>query len=92
MTEEDLRTWLVECTYPDDERNLVILVHATRDGERYLRKERALTSFTGSARDAYAAIDAPVEDFGTVTDPEERERYASEAERMAERHDPTDTI
>jgi hypothetical protein len=92
MADEEIRAWLVERTYSDDEQNLVILLYATADGERYLRKERALTSFTGPARDTYAAIRAPPENFGAVTDPEERERYAAEAERMAEEHDPTDTI
>lgn len=70
----------------------MILVYATTDGERYLQKKRALTSFTGPARDTYAAIDVPSGNFRTVTAPEERERYANEARRMAENHDPTDTI
>lgn len=92
MTDDEIRAWLVERTYSDDEQNLVILVYATPDGERYLRKERALTSFTGPARDTYAAVDAPPENFGTVVDSDERERYAAEAKRMAARHDPTDTV
>ena len=92
MADDEIRAWLVERTYSDDEQNLVILVYATRDGERYLRKERALTSFTGPTRDTYAAIDAPAERFGSVIDPAERERYAAEAMRMAEGHDPTDTV
>jgi hypothetical protein len=92
MADDEIRAWLVERTYSDDEQNLVILVYATTDGERYLRKERALTSFTGPARDTYAATDAPAENFGDVTDSEERERYAAEARRMATQHDPTDTV
>lgn len=91
-SDEAIRAWLVERTYSDDEQNLVILVYATTDGERYLRKERALTSFTGPARETYAAIDVPPEKFGTVIDPEERDRYAAEAKRMAAAHDPTDTV
>ena len=63
MADDETRAWLVERTYPDDEQNLVIAVYATTDGERYLRKERALTSFTGPARDTYAATDAPAENF-----------------------------
>jgi len=92
MADDEIRAWLVERTYSDDEQNLVILVYATPDGERYVRKERALTSFTGPERDTYAAIDAPVENFGAVVDPAERERYAAEATRMAAKHDPTDTV
>jgi predicted transcriptional regulator len=47
--DDTLRTWLVERTFSDDEQNLIILVYATPDGEQYLRKERAVTSFTGAA-------------------------------------------
>jgi hypothetical protein len=89
---DTLRTWLVERTFSDDEQNLIILVYATPDGERYHRKERALTSFTGAARDTSAAQDVPSENLGDVTDPNTRERYASEATRMAAKHDPDDTV
>jgi hypothetical protein len=84
------RVWLVERTYSDDEQNIIILVYATTDGEQYLRKERALTSF-GDRRDTTAAIDADPDNLGQ-TDPDDREQYAAEAERMAERHDPDDLI
>ncbi|MFB6189910.1 MAG: hypothetical protein ABEI57_08500 [Halapricum sp.] len=86
-----IRVWLVERTFSDDEQNLVILVYATPDGEQYFRKERALTSFTGSHRETTAALDVDPEQLGTV-DPGDRERYAEEARRMAERHDPDDAI
>jgi len=85
-----VRVWLVERTYSDDEQNIVILVYATLDGERYLRKERALTSF-GDRRDTTAAIDADPGNLGE-TGEEKREQYAAEATRMAEQHDPADTI
>lgn len=85
------RMWLVERTYADDEQNLVILTYATPDGERYYRKERALTSFT-DARETTAAVSVDEANIGTVDDPELRERYATEARRMAERHDPDDPI
>ncbi|MFC6726388.1 hypothetical protein ACFQE1_18880 [Halobium palmae] len=85
------RVWLVERTYSDDEQNIVILVYATPDGTRYLRKERALTSF-GDHRDTTAAVDADLESLGDVDDPEERERYAAEASRMRATHDPDDLI
>ncbi|EMA63296.1 hypothetical protein [Halorubrum kocurii] len=88
---ERVRMWLVERTYSDDEQNMVILTYATPDGERYFRKERALTSFT-DVRDTTAAVDAAPENVGAVGDPADRERYAAEAERMAGEHDPDDVI
>ncbi|UPV74837.1 hypothetical protein M0R89_01910 [Halorussus limi] len=87
----EVRVWLVERTYSDDEQNLVILVYATPDGERYFRKERALTSFTDQ-RDTTAALDVSADNLGTVEDPEEREQYAAEASRVADEHDPDDPI
>ncbi|WP_327053307.1 hypothetical protein [Halomicrococcus gelatinilyticus] len=88
----ETRVWLVERTYSDDEQNLIILVYATPDGERYFRKERALTSFTGAARETLAALDVAPGQLGAVDDPETRERYAAEATRMAEKYDPDDPI
>ena len=88
---ETVRVWLVERTYSDDEQNLIILTYATTDGERYFRKERALTSF-GDVRDTTAAVDAAPDNLGTVDDADEREQYAAEARRMADLHDPDDTI
>ena len=85
------RVWLVERTYSDDEQNIVILVYATPDGSRYLRKERALTSFEDS-RDTTAAIRARESSLGPVTDPDERERYAREATRTREQYDPDEPI
>lgn len=61
------------------------------DGERYLRKERALTSF-GDDRPTVAAIDASPDDLGAVDDPETRERYAAEATRMADEREPDDHV
>ena len=90
--EETVRVWLVERTYSDDEQNLIILTYATPDGSRDYRKERALTSFTGDDRETTAAVEVSTENLGTVTDPETRERYAAEATRMRERHDPDDSI
>lgn len=90
-TTDTERVWLVERTYSDDEQNLIILTYATTDGERYFRKERALTSFT-DVRDTTAAIDADTDNLGSVEDPDQRERYATEARRMAEVHDPDDVI
>lgn len=94
MTNEpanDVRVWLVERTYSDDEQNVIILTYATTDGERYFRKERALTSFT-DVRDTTAAIDASPDNLGDVDDPGRQEQYATEAQRMAETHAPDDVI
>ncbi|SEW28142.1 hypothetical protein [Halobacterium jilantaiense] len=92
MTEPDtVRVWLVERTYSDDEQNLIILTYATPDGRQYFRKERALTSFSDT-RDTTAAVDADPDNLGEVSDEDERERYAAEARRMADEHDPGDAI
>ncbi len=90
-TTEAVRVWLVERTYSDDEQNVVILTYATPDGERYFRKERALTSFS-DVRDTTAAVEAGPGELGPVDDPELRERYATEARRMRDAHDPGDVI
>jgi uncharacterized membrane protein YtjA (UPF0391 family) len=91
MTDGETRVWLVERTYSDDEQNMIILTYATPDGERYFRKERALTSF-GDVRDTTAAVEVGPENLGTVDEPDLREQYAAEARRMAEVHDPDDVI
>ncbi|WP_313695606.1 hypothetical protein [Halorarum halobium] len=88
---DERRLWLVERTYGDDELNLIILVYATPDGSRYVRKERALTSFADE-RPTRASITVPRHDLGDVTDESERQRYAEEASRMAAAHDPDDHI
>ncbi|RAW46012.1 hypothetical protein DQW50_05950 [Halorubrum sp. 48-1-W] len=90
-TTEDVRVWLVERTYSDDEQNVVILTYATPDGTQYFRKERALTSFS-DVRDTTAAVEAGPGELGSVDDPELRERYATEARRMRVAHDPDDVI
>lgn len=87
-----VRVWLVERTFSDDEQNIVILIYATPDGERYLRKERALTSFTGPSRATQAALDVEPAVLATVDEPARRDRYATEATRMAQTHEPDDTI
>lgn len=89
---DEVRVWLVERTYSDDELNLVILVYATEDGTQYHRRERALTSFTGPARETKASLLVPAGSVGPVDDTETRERYAAEARRMAQRHDPDDSV
>jgi hypothetical protein len=92
MDEQTVRVWLVERTYSDDEQNLIILTYATPDGSREFRKERALTSFTGDHRETTAALDVDPDNLGSVDDPETRERYAAEVERLRERSEPTDPV
>ncbi|MFC6768710.1 hypothetical protein [Natrinema soli] len=89
---DEVRVWLVERTYGDDELNLIILVYATEDGRRYHRRERALTSFTGPARETKAGLLVSSDALGSVDDSTTRERYADEASRMAAQHDPTDSV
>ena len=89
--DDPVRVWLVERTYSDDEQNLIILTYATPDGERYFRKERALTSFT-DVRDTTAAVAADPDNLGSVNDADLQEQYAAEAQRMQEEHDPDDVI
>jgi hypothetical protein len=89
---DTVQVWLVERTYSDDEQNLIILTYATPDGERYFRKERALTSFTGSARETTAAVDVDPDNLGGVDDEELQAQYAAEVGRMSDRHEPDDAI
>ncbi|MFA9516704.1 hypothetical protein ACERIT_05740 [Halopenitus sp. H-Gu1] len=89
--DDTVRVWLVERTYSDDEQNMVILVYATIDGDRYFRKERALTSFT-DVRETTAAIVVDPGNLGRVEDPALRDRYSAEASRMAADHDPDDVV
>jgi len=84
------RCWLVERSY--DDRNLITLVYATPDGARQLRKEIAAVVIHQGNSTVTAAIEASPADLSPVTDEETRERYASEAARMAEQHDPDDPI
>ncbi|WP_152039448.1 hypothetical protein [Salinigranum salinum] len=86
---ESTRVWLVERSY--DDRNLITLVYATPDGERALRKERSATVMQQQGSRTTAALDAAVESL-TPVDPVDRDRYAAEAERMRDRHDPDDEV
>lgn len=89
--DDQIRVWLVERTYSDDEQNLIILIYATPDGERYYRKERALTSFTDT-RDTPASVLVDAGNLGHVPDPSLRAQYATEAQRMAATLDPDDPV
>jgi hypothetical protein len=90
--DDRVRVWLVERTYSDDEQNVIILTYATPDGEHEFRKERALTTFSGGDRPTTASVTVDPGNLGSVDDPETREQYAAEVERLRERHDPDDPV
>lgn len=82
------RTWLVERDYND--RDLIILLYATPDGQRVFRREMAATAMDRVT--VTAARDVTPNDLESVDDTETRRRYASEAERMAAEHEPGDEV
>jgi hypothetical protein len=87
------RVWMVERTYSADSPNILVIVYATPDGEQYLQKEWAFNRFgTSRAPEVTAAIEVDPGDLNPVEDAERREQYATEAERMQERHDPGDPV
>jgi hypothetical protein len=84
---DDVRLWLVDRQYHD--KNLITLVYATTDGEWYLRKQ--LSHHLLQRKPVTAAVTVPA-DRPEPTPPEDRERYATQADRMATDHDPDDTV
>ena len=83
------RVWLVGRDV--DGRDLVTMTYATRDGERAFVRQAALESL--ARRDGpTAALDVDDGRLDPVEDPETVERYATEAERVADSHDPDDAI
>lgn len=85
------RVWLVDRSFSDDEQNIIILIYATRSGQKYFRKERALTSFAPDHSTPVSVCVDPA-DLGPVTDDALQNRYATEVERMRDSHDPDETI
>lgn len=79
--------WLVERDY--DQKGLVRLVYATPDGSRHLTKELSQQMLRGTT--VTAARDVPAERL-EVTHESDRDRYADEAARVAERNDPDDPL
>lgn len=88
-SEETVRCWLVERSSFGDER-MVTLVYATPDGGRQLTKQLSTTLLMRTA--VTAAEDVESERLEPVDDGETRKRYATEATRMAETHDPDDEV
>jgi hypothetical protein len=85
----DERLWLVDRTYTD--KGLVSLVYATPDGEYALQRQRSMNMLRQGA-DVTAATTADPGNLDSVDDEETRERYAGEASRMADQHDPDDAV
>lgn len=84
----ETRVWLVERSYGNDE-DIVTLVYATPDGTRQLKKQLSHNLLYGT--EITAAREVPDERLEAVPE-SEQERYATEAERMAETHDPDDEV
>ncbi|WP_336328016.1 hypothetical protein [Halovenus sp. HT40] len=89
MADDDIRLWLVERSYGHDE-DLVTLIFATTDGEKQLKKQLSHNMLYGKT--ITAAREEKPENLDEVKDEETRGRYASEASRMAEKHDPDDEV
>ena len=88
MTENSVQCWLVERSYSDE--NLVSFVYATPDGSRY--HQRDLSANMLFRLDVTAARSVPESDLQPVDDEALRERYATEADRMASEHAPDDVL
>jgi hypothetical protein len=86
------QVWMVERTFSADSPHILVIVYATPDGGQYLQKERAFNRFGGQAPDVTAAIEVDPDDLRPVEDGERHMRYADEAARMMDRHDPDDTV
>ena len=89
MSDETVRCWLVERSSFGDER-MVTLVYAPPEGDRHLTQQ--LSPNLLRRKRVTAALDVEAERLEPVTDAETRERYGTEAARMAETHDPDDEI
>jgi hypothetical protein len=83
-----MRCWLVEREF--DDKGMVRLVYATPDGSRRLLRERSAAQL--GRYEVTAATDVDEERLEPVEETDRRERYAGEADRMADRHDPGDNV
>ncbi|KYH24034.1 hypothetical protein HAPAU_41130 [Halalkalicoccus paucihalophilus] len=84
--EDKERVWLVERGY--NNRDLIILKYAISSGEQVFQREvasQALDTVT-------AARDVAPDNLASVDEPETQERYATEVERMKEKHEPDDPV
>jgi hypothetical protein len=83
-----MRLWLVDRSF--DTRNTVSLTYATTDGDLAYHRQVAVEILGRSP--ATAAVDRDRDDLDPVDDEERRDRYATEASRMADEHDPDDEV
>jgi hypothetical protein len=82
---DDVRVWLVEREYTD--KGLVTLTYATPDGERALVEQRSAANLGDVTAGREVAPDRL-----TSVEEADVERYAMEAERVADRNDADDAI
>ncbi|KZN22642.1 hypothetical protein A4G99_19515 [Haladaptatus sp. R4] len=85
---EEIRVWLVERGY--NNRDLIILKYATPDGDRIFRRELAAQAVDMDS--VTAAKDVSPTNLEAVDDPDLQERYEAEADRMADKHEPDDSV
>jgi len=83
-----VQCWLVERSF--DQRNLVTLVYATPDGERY--QQRELSGNALSQIDVTAAREIPADELEDVRDADTRARYADEVASVREQYDPDEEL
>lgn len=88
MSDDTVRCWLVDRQSRDE--NLVTLVYSTLDGQRHLTKQLSFQLL--SRKPTTAAVDVDPERLEPTPDPADRERYATQAQSMAEQHDPDDEV
>lgn len=88
MSEDSAQLWLVERDYND--KGLVTLVYATADGEQCVQQNRSSQML--SRQGVTAAETVETAKLQTVEDADRRDRYAHEAQRMAEKHDPDSEV
>ncbi|MEF8818936.1 MAG: hypothetical protein V5A31_03055 [Haloferacaceae archaeon] len=82
----EVRVWLVERAYTD--KGMVSLVYATPDGLRAWHRQLSANALSGGVRAARTVDPGKL----TPVEGDERERYASEAARVAARNDPDDRL
>ncbi|MFP4218577.1 MAG: hypothetical protein ACLFR6_07055 [Salinarchaeum sp.] len=87
MAEETVQCWLVERDFWDED--LVTLVYATRDGQAHHRRQLSGAMLYEIDVTAAKTFDREALE---PTPSEDRDRYATEAKRMAERHAPDDEV
>ncbi|EMA53675.1 MULTISPECIES: hypothetical protein [Halococcus] len=85
---DDVRVWLVERGY--NNRDLIVLKYATTEGDQIFRRELAAQAIDMDG--VTAAKDVSPDNLEAVTETDVQERYADEVRRMADEHDPDDTI